>query len=61
MSWTHPESTLRKERTSDALAIQLPSSSHRCAENAFAPPQQMLTIIDTNGNKVYNNKQQKNK
>ena len=28
MSWTHPESTERKLRTSDALAIQLPSSSH---------------------------------
>ena len=27
MSWTHPESTERKLRTSDALAIQLPSSS----------------------------------
>ena len=29
MSWTHPESTERKLRTSDALAIQLPSSSHK--------------------------------
>lgn len=27
MSWTHPESTFRKKRTSDALVIQLPSSS----------------------------------
>ena len=29
MSWTHPESTERKLRTSDALAIQLPSSSRK--------------------------------
>ena len=27
MSWTHPESTERKLCKSDALAIQLPSSS----------------------------------
>lgn len=27
MSWTHPESTFLKKRISDALAIQLPSSS----------------------------------
>jgi hypothetical protein len=29
VSWTHPESTERKLRTSDALAIQLPSSSQQ--------------------------------
>ena len=33
MSWTHPESTERKLRTSDALAIQLPSSSQEKAAN----------------------------
>ena len=27
VSWTHPESTLRQKRKSDAPAIQLPSSS----------------------------------
>ncbi len=38
MSWTHPESTERKLRTSDALAIQLPSSSQTKKGNYIEVP-----------------------
>ena len=38
MSWTHPESTERKLRTSDALAIQLPSSSQKTEYVDFDDP-----------------------
>ena len=44
MSWTHPESTERKLRKSDALAIQLPSSSLKHNRNGRV--MQMSVLLD---------------
>lgn len=53
MSWTHPESTERKLRKSDALAIQLPSSSRCTRQNiSYIVKREQLPVLKhgVNGN-----------
>ena len=42
MSWTHPDPTERRLRKSDALAIQLPSSSLGLITNTFSDERDMI-------------------
>ena len=46
MSWTHPESTKRKLRKSDALAIQLPSSSRSNIVSIFEKYDGIRVLIE---------------
>ena len=50
MSWTHPESTFLKKRISDALAIQLPSSSLHTGIKAAMEEDEVLYLYNHKDN-----------